>query len=420
MTLPVNIEIMKTQLLSRRRQTIVAMLGVTFGIGMFILMMSFMKGMNDFFADIMLSVTPDIRIYNDYKTDYSSSVTQQFLGEKERNWIVVRHPRPKQINLNLKNASGIIEDLKKYDDVQVVSPLVSAQILFNYGPVQLGAIVDGVDISEEDRLFGLSEKMSSGKPGNLLVSDNGILLGYKLANKLNVTMGDVVTATAPSGIQLRFRVVGTYKFGISSVDEFKAYVDITSMQQLLGKGRDYITDIRLKLKDMDEAPALAPVLAKRYGYKAEDWETVNASIKAGNRIRDTFTYVLSFTLLLIAGFGIYNIMNMVIMGKMKDIAILKASGFAKKDIIQVFLSQSLIIGLFGAIAGLLMGFALSYALSKVPWPEDEWIVITHFPVNFDPLYYIVGLIFGLLTTGLAGLLPALKASRVDPVAILRG
>lgn len=420
MTLPVNFKIMKVHLLSRKRQTIVAMLGVTFGIGMFILMMSFMKGMNDFFEGVMLSVTPDIRIYNDFKTDYSSSVTRQYFDENPNNLIVVRHPRPRQINLNLKNAPGIIEDLRENEEVQVVSPLVSVQILFNYGPVQLGAMLDGVDIREEDRLFGLSDKMVDGRPENLLMADNGILLGYKLANKLNVTTGDLVTATAPSGTQLRFRVVGTYKFGIATMDEYKAYVTLTGMQQLLSKSRDYITDIRLKLKDMNRAAALAPSLAEKYSYRADDWETVNASVKAGNLIRDTFTYVLSFTLLLIAGFGIYNIMNMVIIGKMKDIAILKAEGFARKDIVQIFLSQSLIIGLIGSMAGLILGFLLSYGLSKVPWPEDEYFVIKHFPVNFDTSYYVVGMIFGILTTGLAGLLPALKASRVDPVAILRG
>ena len=242
--LPVNFRVVKVHLLSRKRQTIVAMLGVTFGIGMFILMMSFMKGMNDFFEDILLSVTPDIRIYNDYKTDYSSSVAKQFFGEKSTNWIIVHHPRPKQINLGLKNAPGIIEDLRKNDQVQVVSPLVSSQVFFNYGPVQLGVMVDGVNIMDEDQLFGLAEKMSSGRPENLLTTDNGILLGYKLANKLNVTTGDLVTATAPLGTQLRFRVVGTYKFGIATMDEYKAYVSLSSMQQLLGKTRDYITDIR--------------------------------------------------------------------------------------------------------------------------------------------------------------------------------
>lgn len=420
MILPVNLSISKVHLLARKRQTIVAMLGVTFGIGMFILMMSFMKGMNDFFEDIMLSVTPDISIYNDYKTDFSSSITKRFVGDNRASWIIVRHPRPKQINLNLKNAPGIVADLRKHPEVQVVSPLLSSQILFNYGPVQLAAMADGVDILEEDRLFGLSDKMVTGRPENLLTANNGILLGYKLAKKLNVVTGDLLTATAPSGNQLRFRVVGTYKFGIATMDEYKAYVSLPGMQQLLGKNRDYITDIRMKLRDMKDAAVLAPAFAKKYGYKADDWETVNASVKAGNLIRDTFTYVLSFTLLLIAGFGIYNIMNMVIIGKMKDIAILKAEGFAKKDIVQIFLSQSLFIGIIGAVSGLLLGFLLSYGLSKVPWPEDEYFVITHFPVNFDSLYYIVGMFFGIITTGLAGLLPALKASRVDPVAILRG
>lgn len=418
--MPVNWRIMKVHLVSRKRQTTVAMLGVTFGIGMFILMMSFMRGMNDFFEGVMLSVTPDVRIYNDYKTDYSALAANQFFGQDPKNLVIVHHPRPSQINLGLKNAPAIIEDLRKQQEVQVVSPLISAQVLFNYGPVQLGAMLDGVDIRQEDRLFGLAEKMASGQPGNLLVADNGILLGYKLAKKLNVTTGDLVTATAPLGTSMRFRVVGTFKFGISTVDEFKAYINIGDMQQLLGKGRDYVTDIRLKLKEMDKAAMLAPSLAVKYGYKAEDWETVNASVKAGNRIRDTFTYVLSFTLLLIAGFGIYNIMNMVIIGKMKDIAILKAEGFARKDILQIFLSQSLFIGIIGSISGLVLGFGLSYGLSKVTWPEDEFIVISHFPVNFDPMYYVVGIIFGVLTTGVAGLLPALKASRVDPVAILRG
>lgn len=420
MLLPVNLHIAKVHLLSRRRQTVVAMLGVTFGIGMFVLMMSFMKGMNQFFEEILISVTPDIHIYNDFKTDFSTSIASQYFREKKPQWVIVHHPRPKQINPNLKNAPGIIADLRKYNEIVAVSPLVTTQILFNYGPVQLAAIAEGVDIREEDRLFGLSEKMDYGRTENLLTTDNGILMGYKLANKLNLKMGDLVTVTAPSGAQMRFRVAGTFKFGIASVDEYKAYISITDMQQLLGKHRDYITDIRIKLKDMKDAKVLAASLARKYGYKSEDWETVNASIKAGNLIRDVFTYVISFTLLLVAGFGIYNIMNMVITSKMKDIAILKAQGFAKKDIVRIFLSQSLIIGVLGAIAGLLLGFILSYGLSRVPFPEDDWIVIKYFPVLFETKYYLAGAAFGILTTLIAGLMPAFKASKIYPVAILRG
>ena len=105
---------------------------------------------------------------------------------------------------------------------------------------------------------------------------------------------------------------------------------------------------------------------------------------------------------------------------MKDIAILKAQGFSKKDVLQIFLFQSLVVGIVGAGAGVILGFGSSYLLSTVPWPEDEAIVITHFPVTFELKYYLLGAFYGILTTALAGLMPALKASKTDPVTILRG
>lgn len=415
--LPVNLTIVKTHLISRKRQTVVAMLGVMFGIGMFILLISFMKGMNNFFQDILLSVTPDIHIYNDVKTDYKTSVAAMYYPES---FVFLIHPRPKKTNTNIRNASAIIQDLKTRNDVQAVSPFVSSNMLFNYGPIQLGAIVDGVDIIEEAKVFGLQSKMRFGSLQDLLTTDNGIILGYKLADKLHASIGDMITATSPSGVQMRFRVVGAFQFGISTVDEVRAYVSTATLQQFLGKSSDHITDIRVKLKDMKQASRLSRYFSNKYNYKADDWETVNASVKAGNFIRDVFTNVLTFTLLLVAGFGIYNIMNMIIASKMKDIAILKAQGFSKQDILQIFLFQSLTIGVVGAAAGVIVGFGSSYGLSKIPWPEDEWVILTHFPVTFELKYYLLGAFYGVLTTGLAGLMPALKAAKTDPVTILRG
>ena len=142
---------------------------------------------------------------------------------------------------------------------------------------------------------------------------------------------------------------------------------------------------------------------------------------ASNLIRDVLTYVVSITLLIVAGFGIYNIMNMTIANKMKDIAILKAQGFGRKDIVQIFLTQSLVIGTMGAITGILLGFVLSYALSRVPFPQNNsFVSLKFFPVTFNPFHYVFGIMFGILTTFVAGFMPSLKASRIDPVAILRG
>ncbi|SEL39970.1 lipoprotein-releasing system permease protein [Chitinophaga rupis] len=420
MSLGLNLNIARVQLLARKRQTVVAMLGVTFGIAMFILMISFMKGVNQFLQDLMMSTTADIRIYNKLNTDYSTSLAGRYFSDPAGKWIIVRHPKPKQVNLNIKNAPGIVNDLRKSDRILAVSPLLSSLVIFNYGPVQWAASVDGVDIMAEDKMFGLSAKMIAGRTDDLLRMDNGIIMGYKLAKDLNLAPGDLVTLTTQSGTQLRCRVVGLFKFGISTMDEFRAYINLASMQQLLGKDRDYITDIRIKLKDTREAKKLAAVYARKYGYTADDWEVVNASIKAGNTIRDTLTYVVSFTLLVVAGFGIYNIMNMVITNKLKDIAILKAQGFTGADIMQIFLSQSLIIGIAGGLLGLLLGFLLSFGMSRVPFPEDGYVSIKFFPVLFESQYYFFGMLFGILTTFLAGMLPALKAAKIDPVAILRG
>jgi lipoprotein-releasing system permease protein len=395
------------------------MLGVMFGIAMFIFMISFMKGVNKFIENTMLAAIPDIHIYNDIRTDYTHSVTAAWLREDSAKIVVVHHPRPSKIHLNLKNPGLIIADLNATPDVAVVSPLSSTQVFFNYGPVQLNGMLDGVDIYAEDRIFDLAKKMISGHPEDLLSTDKGILLGQGLADKLNVAKGDLITLASPTGATMRFRVAGTFSFGMNAVDNIKAYTTLAGVQQLLGKDRDYITDIRIRLHDLAQASTTAVLLGRKYGYKSEDWETTNPSIKTGNRIRDTLTWVVSITLLTVAGFGIYNIMNMVITSKMKDIAILKAQGFSGKDILMIFLSQSLVIGVSGAIFGLGLGYAMSYGMSRVPFPQGEITSLKYFPVIFETRYYLLGAAFGILTTFVAGVMPARKAARVDPVAILR-
>ena len=419
MKLPVNFDISKTHLLSRKKQTMVAVLGVTFGIAMFILMISFMQGVNKFLEDTMLQATPDVHIFNDLKTDYTVSIASQYY-KGNNNLIVVHHPKPKQVKLNIKNADAIIADLKRNPDVSAVAPLLSTQVFYNYGPVQINGFIEGVNIIEEARLYNLNEKMLFGKTENLLTTDNGILMGSGLAQKLNVRTGDLVSLATPMGSTMRFRIVGIFKIGIGTLDNVKSYVNISSVQQLLGKDKSYITDINVKLKDNKLALASSKEFQKKYGSKADDWETSNSSVTAGNTVRNVLTFVVSITLLVVAGFGIYNIMNMTIANKMKDIAILKAQGFARRDIVQIFLSQSLVIGLLGALSGILLGFLLSYGLSRVPFPSNDFIGLKYFPVIFNPKHYLFGIVFGVLTTFVAGFMPSLKASRIDPVAILRG
>lgn len=415
----VNLLIAKRHLKANKKQTLVAMLGVTFGIAMFILMISFMIGVNQFMENTMLSFTPDVHLYNDISTDYRFSVAGDYFKGRQVA-VSVAHPKPRQVKLNLKNAAGILAELQRDPTVSGISPMVSTLVFYNYGPVQINGNINGVNITDEANMFGLKDKMVRGMPENLLSADKGILMGIGLAEKLNVQPGDLVSLATPNGTLMRFRVVGLFRIGISAIDNVRSYVSLANGQQLLGKDKSYITDINIKLHDHERAAAAAALWIKKFGYKADDWETANASVKTSNLVRDTLTYVVSVTLLTVAGFGIYNIMNMTINNKMKDIAILKAQGFAGRDILQIFLSQSVFIGLLGALSGMLLGFLLAYALSKVPFPHNEYIALNYFPVAFEPMHYLFGLFFGSFTPLLAGLMPSLKAAKIDPVTILRG
>lgn len=415
----VNLEIARTHLLAKKRQTLVAMMGVTFGIGMYLLMISFMNGFNEYLEDTLLSSTPDIHIYNDIKTDYSHSILDE-VSDTARMLNIIHHPKPKDITPNIHNPKQIVSDIKTFDNILAVSPQLSSQVFYNNGPVQLPGSLNGVNIIEEAKLTNLPDKMKTGAIEDLMKVDNGILLGHGLATKLNASVGDLVTLASPQGTSMSFRVVGTFQFGIGSLDNVRSYVSLKNVQQLLGKDNQYVTDINIKMKDYTKAKELAATLARKYGYKAEDWQVANASAMVSISIRNMMTIVISFTLLVVAGFGIYNIMNMTIQNKLKDIAILKAEGFAGGDIIQIFLFQSLTIGLFGALLGLILGYAMSYGVWSLPFPKNEFMSITHFPVTFHVRHYVFGVVFGMLTTLIAGLMPSLKAGKIDPVAILRG
>ncbi|MDR2968475.1 MAG: FtsX-like permease family protein, partial [Tannerellaceae bacterium] len=158
----------------------------------------------------------------------------------------------------------------------------------------------------------------------------------------------------------------------------------------------------------------------RYACKSSDCFRDNPFLFEGEQLNDIVFRCIAASILLVAGFGIFNILNMMIYEKMKDISIIKAMGFTDSDVRLIFMMQALTIGFSGAVAGLLSGFLLSWAITFLPFESDLFVSMEHMPMCYDILYYILGLCFGLLTTAVAGYLPSRKASRLDPVTILRG
>jgi len=416
MNLSIASQIARTHLLAKKRQTLVAMLGVTFGIAMFIVMISFMQGVNQFLEDSALDASPHIRMYNEVNTQRPSLIDELRPG----GFNVVYHQKPKNEQARLKNGFIIADRIEKESGVLGVSPQVATQAFFNNGPIQLSGTISGVNVDRENRLYRLTNRLKSGSLNALKTNPDGLIMGVMLARKLNVRVGDKVTVTTPVGSTRILRIVGTFGFGVGTVDNTKSYANLPTVQEMLQRDPSYVTDIHIKMLDPLQAIPFGKRLQTAYGYHTEDWATANAAILAGEKIRGMLTYVVSITLLIVAGFGIYNIMNMTVINKIKDIAILKATGFDRRDIVAIFLLQAVFIGFTGGLLGLAIGFGLSTLLSVTPFDAGDFLSLKTFPVIFDPKYYVMGLLFGIITTVLAGYFPSKKAAQVDPVSILRG
>jgi lipoprotein-releasing system permease protein len=188
----------------------------------------------------------------------------------------------------------------------------------------------------------------------------------------------------------------------------------------MGESGSFITDLQIKLKDLNMAPALSKEYADLFETDAVDIQTANSQFETGSKVRTLISYAVGVTLLIVAGFGIYNILNMIIYEKMDSIAILKATGFSGKDVNKIFLFIALSIGISGGLSGLLLGWGLSSVIDQIPFNTASLPTVKTYPVNYNPVFYTTGFVFALITTYFAGYFPSKKASKMDPVTIIRG
>ena len=402
---------------ARLKQTIVAAVGVTFSIAMFIALVSFMNGLNDLLDGLMLNKTPHVRLYNEVKPSQNQPV---LLSKKyKNNTNFINSIKPKDRGKSVYDSKKIIKDLKLDKRIIDVAAKINTPVFFNSGTIEIAGVINGIEVEHEEKLFKISENIIDGSVTNL-AQNNSIIIGKGLAEKMLLSNGDNLNITSSRGNLLMLKVVGISQIGIAEIDNTFSYTSLETAQKLLDKPVNYITDIQIKLFNMKLAPAVAKEFHDKYDVDTIDYQTANAQFETGSTVRTIISYAVGLVLLLVAGFGIYNILNMMIYEKMDTIAILKATGFSGNDVKWVFISLSVIIGLAGGLFGLLFGFVFSYIISNIPFETASLPTIKTYPINYDVVYYVISMVFALFTTTIAGLFPALKASKVDPVEIIRG
>lgn len=403
---------------ARLKQTVIAAIGVVFSITMFVALLGFMNGLNNLLDGLILNRTPHIRFYNEVKPNPMQPIN---LSEAHAgSYNVVRSIKPSASRNSIHNSTAIMESLAQDHRVLGVAPKIAAQVFYNVGTIDITGVVNGIDVEKESRLFAFLDYITAGDAVDLNNVSNSIILGKGAADRMLAEIGDVIQVTTAQGNRVQLKVVGYFQSGLGDVDNVQSYASIATVQKMLGEPASYVTDIQVKLRDFSMAPPMARELAGIYEIDADDIQTVNAQFETGTQIRTLISYAVGITLLVVSGFGIYNILNMMIYEKMDTIAILKAIGFSGQDVRNVFIFIALTIGLIGGGLGLILGFLAGLGIERIPFETDALPTVKTFPVDFNPKYYIIAAVFSIVTTYFAGFFPAQKASKVDPVDIIRG
>ena len=397
---------------ARLKQTIVAAVGVTFSIAMFISLVSFMSGLNDLLDGLMLNRTPHIRMFNEVKPSENQPLSMS--KDYKKNTVFIHSIKPKDRGRSIYNSMSIISTLKQDKRVIDVAPKVTASVLFNSGTIEISGFVNGIDVVAENTLFKISDYIKEGKLSDLN-QNNSIIIGKGLSDKMLLSKGDIIKVSTSNGNLASLKIVGISETGIADIDNMSSYTALTTAQTLLGQPKNYITDIQVNLYNKEEAVAMAKEFHSTFNLDTTDYLAANVQFETGSTVRSIISYAVGIVLLIVAGFGIYNILNMMIYEKMDSIAILKATGFKGSDVVKIFVLEAVVMGFIGTVMGLLVGSGLIFVMSHVYMGGP----VGYFPIGFELDIFIRSGVLGLFITFCAGYFPARKAAKIDPVEIFR-
>lgn len=404
----INYYIAKTYIVSNKKLTLVAVMGVLLGMSIYIFMNSMVDGFDKNITEKIFKSSPHIRVFKD------DAVSKPLVKNGTDTYVII-NPKVVPMNNTLTNPKMVKDIILKLKDVEVVSPLINTTVFYNKGISQMPGNAVGILPDEAEMIYNIKYYMVDGEYDLLKSKPNGILIGSGISEKMSLKVGDNLNLTSQKGVNKNFEVIGIFKVNNLAIDETKSYINLASSQQLLQESPSYITELNVKVHDPEKAEKVATQISQQTGYHAMGWKEANETIMSGNRVRAIVITLVSFTILLVAGFGIFNILNMTVTQKINDIAILKAMGFKGKDVIIIFVTQAIAIGIMGVIGGVIAAIILVTFLKKIYIGAD----VGYFPIDYVPLKFLQGVVVGMVITFLAGYIPARKAAKVDPVTIFR-
>ncbi len=401
-------------LLARQRQSLVSLLGIILGVAFFLAIAALMQGSENDFIRRLVDNSPHITVEASYRNPRLQPVERHYAGGA----IELRNVKPLTETRGIRGYAQALTYIRSLPGTQV-SPVLAGQTLVNFAGQDIAITLNGMIPSEISTVTTIAQYLQQGSLAALSANPDGIIVGAELVRRMSLQLGENITVATASGQRRAFKIVGIFRTGRANYDETQAYADLSRVQALLNRA-NRVNTLIIKLTDPHQARSLASTIEQQIGYKAVSWQESSEDLLNTLVIRNVILYTVVSAVLIVAAFGIYNVISTVVLEKQRDIAILKAMGFRAHEIEHIFLIQGGVLGLVGCGLGLPLGSALMWGLMQVTFKPPGSSAPISLPMDWSWPPFAIAAAFALGSALLAALLPARKAARVQPVDVLRG
>ena len=339
---------------------------------------------------------------------------------------------------SIPNYDPLADKLRAIPGVTSATPIIEGQVLVNAEGASFGGLVRGIEAKDLQKLTTVSSTLS---PGAMQAFEEGdsVILGARLADRLNLAPGMMVTLVAPKGAVTPFgttprvkayRVAGTFRIGMSEYDQSVVFMPLMEAQLFFGID-NAVQGIELMIADPNQVAAFHAPIAQIVGPYARllDWQQMNSSFFGALMVERNVMFLILTLIILVAALNVISGLIMLVKDKGGDIAILRTMGATQGAVMRIFFLSGAAIGVTGTIAGVILGVVFSLNIEAIRQFLSRMLGVVLFdptiyflsqmPSKLDPYDVIYVVVMALTLSFLATLYPSWRAARLDPVEALR-
>lgn len=406
-------------LFSKKKQTFLVITGSAVGTMVMIFTFALTLGIIADIKNKIIEISPTITI-NGEKIDGKERILINHDTSNAGKILLLSRIRPDE-EKEIKTYNKIVSISSSINEIDAISPFVQAQGVVKSHAISKPCVIKGIIPDEEAKIANLSNNIIAGSLNELNYTKNGVILGEGLAKKIKAKYHDNIILTGEDGNIYPLSVAGIFSSGFSATDNTFIFLNLRTAQSIKGFNAGTVTGIGLHTTSLDNVKEAANNIEKLTGYRAKTWEESNANILDLFRRNNNITLLLVVFVFVISGFGTANVLITIVLQKQKDIAIMRSFGMSRGSIKIIFLFEGLVIGAIGTVLGMAAGHLLTNFVSSLPISYGESAVIksNHIATVETLSSYIIVGGFSIFVSAVSAYIPAKRASKLEPVDILR-